>query len=489
MHPIEPKHPARSRLAKGVAAAAIALTAFTFTFTAPSASAASATEPTPESIDAYLTDLYETSGVPGLSAVVTRGDEVVHAAGYGRDSNGEKVTEDTPFRVASVSKSFTAMAVMILAEEGAVALDEPVVDQLPGFDMADDRVDEITVRHLLNQTSGFSDTTIDVVELEEATSLEDYVARLADDALAADPGTDWAYANPNFNVAARLVEVASGRPFEEFMEARVFSPLGMDHSATRDEIVDPALGYNSLFGAWIAREEEPGLLDNAGSGGIITSAADMGQWLISQNGHGTQLVSPEGLEAMHTPTEVHEYGMGWGVEPDGTLVHSGNLTTFNAVEWIDPESGYGIAVMTSGAGLTDTAWSGFEGLSALVKGETPPDPGHGRQWFELVLGALSLAAVALGALAVARSRRWAEKRSGSPLWRIGLRLIPALLPVALFLSYPSLVSLISGGRTVTWRGTLYFALPLTVTLLIGALAGAAVVIARLVRLRSVGSAA
>lgn len=487
MHPIKPRHPARSGLTKGIAATAMALAALALT--APAASAAPASEPTPEAIDAYLTDLYETADVPGLSAVVTRGGEVVHAAGYGHDANGDEVTADTPFRVASVSKSFTAMGVMILAEEGSIALDEPVADQLPGFTMADERVGAITVRHLVEQTSGFSDTTIDVVELEEATSLEDYVARLADDSLATDPGTAWEYANPNFNVAARLIEVASGQPFEVFMEERVFAPLGMGHSATRDEVVAPALGYNSFFGAWIAREEEPGFLDNSGSGGIISSAADMGQWLISQNGHGTQLVSPEGLAAMHTPSAIHEYGMGWGIEPDGTLVHSGNLTTFNAVEWIDPETGYGIAVMTNGAGLTDVAWSAFTGLSALVKGETVPEPGHGRQWVELVLGILSLAAIALGALAVVRSRRWAEKRAGSAKWRIGLRLVPALALVALFLAYPSLVSFISGGRTVTWQGTLYFALPLTVTLFIGALAGAAVVIARLARLRSVGSAA
>jgi CubicO group peptidase (beta-lactamase class C family) len=487
MHPKRPPHPARTRLAKGLAATAIALTALTLA--APAASAAPATEPTAEAIDDYMTDFYETSGVPGISVVVTKGDEVVHAAGYGHDSNGDDVTADTPFRVASVSKSFTAMAVMILAEEGAIALDEPVADQLPGFTMADPRAGEITVRQLVNQTSGFSDTTIDTVELEEATSLEDYVARLADDALASDPGTEWEYCNPNFNVAARLVEVASGQPFEEFMEERVFAPLGMEHSATRDDLEDPALGYNSLFGLWIAREEEPGMLDNAGSGGIITSAAGMGQWLISQNGLGTQLLSPKGLKDMHTPSEVHDYAMGWGTESDGTLQHSGNLTTFNAVEWIDPETGYGIAVLTNGAGLTDPAWEAFEGLSALVKGDKVPEPGHGRQLFELVLAVLSLAAVALGAMGVARSRRWAEKRAGRPAWRIGVRLLPALAAVALFLAYPSLVSLISGGRTVTWQGTLYFALPFTLTLFIGALAGAAVVVARLIRLRSVGSAA
>jgi CubicO group peptidase (beta-lactamase class C family) len=487
MHPIEPRHPARPLLAKAAAATAIALAAFTFS--TPAASAAPAAELTPEAVDAYMTDLHEASGVPGLSVVVTRGDAIVHAAGYGHDSDGDEITADSPFRVASVSKSFTAMAVMILAEEGAIALDEPVVDQLPGFDMADERVDQVTVRQLLNQTSGFSDTTIDVVELQDATSLEDYVARLADDALASDPGTDWEYANPNFNVAARLVEVASGQTFAAFMEERVFAPLGMEHSATRDEAVDPGLGYNNLFGLWMPRGSAvDGMLDDSGSGGIITSAADMGRWLISQNGEGAQLVSEAGLAAMHAPSAVHDYGMGWGVEPDGTLVHSGNLMTYNAVEWIDPESGYGIAVLTNGAGMADVTYTAMEALAAISNGEEPDEP-KGDALAQIALAALTAAAIALGVVGVVRSRRWAEKRRGRPAWRVALRCIPVLLPAVLFLSYPALVSLISNGRTVTWPSVWYFALPLTLALLVAALAGTATAVARLIRLRSVGSAA
>ncbi|MDN3242038.1 serine hydrolase domain-containing protein [Glycomyces tritici] len=484
---MEPRHPARSLLTKSVAAGGIALAALGFT--APAAAAAPAAELTPEAIDAYMTDLHETSGVPGLSVVVTRDDEIVLAAGYGHDSEGEEITEDSPFRVASVSKSFTAMAVMILAEEGAIALDEPVADQLPGFDMADERVDAITPRHLLNQTSGFSDTSIDVVELQDATSLEDYVARLGDDALATDPGTDWEYANPNFNVAARLVEVASGQTFEAFMAERVFAPLGMEHSATRDELIDPGLGYNNLFGLWMPRGAAvDGMLDNSGSGGIITSAADMGRWLITQNGQGPQLVSAEGLAEMHAPSAVQDYGMGWGVEPDGTLVHSGNLMTYNAVEWIDPESGYGIAVLTNGAGMADVTYTAMEALAAMANGAEPAAP-KGDALAQIALAALTAAAIALGVIGVVRSRRWAEKRRGRPAWRIALRFIPVLLPAVLFLSYPALVSLISNGRTVTWPSVFYFALPLTLALLVAGLAGAATAAARLVRLRSVGSAA
>ncbi|GAA2272190.1 serine hydrolase domain-containing protein [Glycomyces scopariae] len=454
----------------------------------PAVPAQAETAPSPEAFDDYLTGLVDTTGVPGLSAVVTHGADTVFAAGYGTDSNGDPVTEHTPMRVASVSKSFTAMAVMILVEEGAIDLDGTVAAQLPEFAMADPRAEEVTVRQLLDQTSGLNDTAIDVVELEDATSLEDYVSRLGDDGLAADPGTDWAYCNVNFNVAARLVETVSGQPFADFMRERVFAPLGMEDSATRDEDVMPGLGSNSLFGLWMDREEAPGFLDDSGSGGIITSAADMGRWLASQNGEGPQLVSAAGLEAMHAPSEVQDYGMGWGIESDGSLAHSGNLMTYNAVEWIDPETGYGVAVMSTGAGLTDVSWAAMEGLTAIAAGEDPAEPGRDRQLIELALGVVALAAAWLGVLGVVRSRRWAGKRAGRRAWRTALRMVPVLLPAVLFAAYPAGVSFISGGRTVPWSQMFYFALPLTVTLMVAAAAGLAVAVARVVRLRSAGRA-
>ncbi|MEU6860376.1 serine hydrolase domain-containing protein [Glycomyces sp. NPDC046736] len=449
---------------------------------------ANAAEPNATAIDDYLTELVDTTGVPGLAATVTHGDQVIHAAGYGHDTNGDPITEHTPMRVASVSKAFTSTAVMILAEEGRIALDDTVASQLPEFDMQDPRADHITVRQLLNQTSGFSDTTIDVVELETATSLQDYVTRLGDDTLATDPGTDWAYCNANHNVAARLVEVASGQPFADFMQERVFNPLAMTDSATNDHTITPALGHNSLFGLWIPREEAPGFLTDSGSGGIISSAADMAQWLITQNGQGEQLLTPETLQALHTPSPVQDYALGWDVQPDGTLVHSGNLMTYNAVQWIDPATGYGIAVLTTGAGLADVTYAALDGLTAILDGETPETPTNPRGTFELALAAVALAAIALAALGITRSRRWARKHTTLRAPATWLRLTWLLIPAAAFAAYPAGVSLISGGRTITWPSVWYFALPFTLTLLITGLAGVAVLVARVWRLRSIGSA-
>ncbi|MGW0246435.1 serine hydrolase domain-containing protein [Nocardia goodfellowii] len=443
----------------------------------------------PAVIDDYLEAALESTGLPGLSAVVTLGDRIVHAAGYGHDSGGRPVSADTPMRVASLSKSFTAAAVMILVEEGRIGLDRAVSEQLPEFIAADQRAGEITVRQLLNQTSGLTDSTVDINRVQEAKSLAEYVSRLDTATLATEPGTRFKYCNVNYNLAARLVEVSSGQSFGDFLAQRVFGPLGMRHSAASTQRIAPAAGYNSLFGAWIARPELSGFLDNSGSGGVITTAADLGKWLIAQNGRGPRLLSQAALDTMHTSSPVDEYAMGWA--PEGTdstlLAHSGNLFTYTAFQAIDPATGYGYAVLANSSALHDDTYDIVNGLIALSQGRTPADVGGGRQRFELILGSIALGAVGLAILGALRSRRWAQRCAQRSWWRIALRLAPLVLPILLFAAYPLLVSVISGGRTVTWSQLTYFAAPLTIALLVTAAAGASTVIFRAVRLRSVRS--
>lgn len=472
----------------GALAAATALIAALSAPAAASINPEASSELTPAAIDAYLGQAMKATGLPGISVVVTHNDQVIHAAGYGQGSDGMPVTADTPMRVASLSKSFTAMAVLTLVDAGKIHLDKPVAEQLPGFHMADPRATTITVRQLLNQTSGLSDSTLDISALEDTTSLAQYVDRLKTGTLATDPGTRWAYCNVNYDLAARLVEVVSGQSFDDYLKQHVFSPLGMTHSALRQEVVRPSDGYNSVFGAWVARPELPGFLDGSGSGGVITTAADMGAWLVSQNGKGKQLVTPQSLRTMHAPSKISDYGMGWSLEGDTKLyVHSGNLFTYTAVEAISPETGYGFAVMANSASLTDETYAIATGLAAMAEGRTPEPPGGGRQTFELVLGLIGLAAAGLGIVGVRRSRRWAARRAGRPGWRIALRTVPVLLPVAVLAAYPDLISFISNGRTVTWAQLTYFPVPITITLTVAALAGVVTTVMRLVRLRSIRS--
>lgn len=427
--------------------------------------------PAPTSIDTFLADALDATGLPGVSVVVTHDDRVVYATGAGHDSTGRPVTEDTPMRVASVSKSFTAAAVMTLVEDGRLALDDPV--RLPNVP------DGVTVRQLLNQTSGLTDSSVNIAELESARTLAEY-ADLLDATAATPPGTEWAYSNPNYDLAARLVEVVSGQPFDEYVRESVFEPLGMRDSAVGGTAAD---GYNSLFGLWFSRPELAGGPEVNGSGAVVTTAADMGRWLVAQNGHGP--FPEEMLATMHEPSDVDGYGMGWAPDENGLLVHSGNLWTYNAIQAIDPATGYGYAVMTNGSALYDDTGDILAGLVALTKGKDPEVPGGSRQLFEWVLAALGVVALALGVVGVARANRWAHRRGRPRRWVwICVRLVPCLLPALLFALYPQVVSFISAGRTVLWAQLFYFALPLTVVLAVAAVSGLAVLAARVLRLRS-----
>lgn len=399
---------------------------------------------------------------PGLATVVTHGDAIVRLDVEGQDSTGAPITPDTPMRVASITKSFTAAGVLTLVDEGRVDLDRPLVTYVPDFQMADARAAAITVRHLLNQTSGLADYTVDIGATQRAADLAAYVAALRAGALAAPPGTRYAYCNVNYDLAARLIEVVDGRPFADAMRARVFAPLGMTDTAIG---TTPADGYNSLFGWWVVRQELAGF--RGGAGGAVTTARDMGRWLVSQTGHGA-LLSPASLREMHTPGQVASgYAMGWGpVDVAGRtlLVHSGNLFTYTAVQAIDPDTGEGWAVLTNSAALGDPT---YETLLALV-GKTEVSRRE-RPLVEAGLAATAIGSVLLATIGVRRARR--PRR----LWR----LVPPLIPVVVFATTPEWISMLTNGRTVTWAQMTYFPAPLTITLAVVALAGLVTFLARL----------
>src|SRR4051794_5148640 len=140
------------------------------------------------------------------------------------------------FRVASLSKSFTALAVMQLVDAGLLHLDDPVREHLPGFEMADPRVDQVTVRELLDHTSGITDSVVPDLSRAQPSSPAEATTSMRSAHLASIPGTSYSYANPNYQVAARLVEVVSGEPFGRYLRRHIFEPAQM--SATTSTVTD-----------------------------------------------------------------------------------------------------------------------------------------------------------------------------------------------------------------------------------------------------------
>jgi CubicO group peptidase (beta-lactamase class C family) len=165
----------------------------------------------PDVVDDFITGQMAAQRVPGLALAITQGDQVLYVKGYGSAGNGQAVTPQTRFFTASVSKSFTALAVMQLVEAGKVELDAPVQKYLPEFTLADPAAaSRITLRHLLNQTSGLSETDFPDMQLPQPETIAERVASLRSARPVAAPGTEYHYFSPNYGVLARVVSCAAG---------------------------------------------------------------------------------------------------------------------------------------------------------------------------------------------------------------------------------------------------------------------------------------
>src|SRR3954451_19814106 len=206
------------------------------------ATPAAAAAPAPD-VDGYVRAYLDHTGLPGAAVAITHGADIVRVAGFGHDAAGTPITASSRLPIASLSKSMTAFAVLQLPGPGRLGLDEPVTRYLPEFRLADPRGARITVRMLLDQTSGMADSAFPDLKLPQPHTLAEAVGRLREAGLASEPGAEFHYHNPNYEVAARIVEVVAGQPFAEYLRTHVFGPLGMTASTTVDEPPAGTAGY------------------------------------------------------------------------------------------------------------------------------------------------------------------------------------------------------------------------------------------------------
>lgn len=445
-------------------------------------------------LDRFMREQMAAASIPGAAVAITRRDRVLHVAGWGNDGDGAAVTGRTMFRIASLSKSFTALAVMQLVEDGRASLDDRVAVHLPEFRLADPRGVDITVRQLLDQTSGLADREVPDLSRPQPATTAQAVTSLRSARLVADPGTQWNYHNPNYQVAARLVEVLSGETFDHYLATHVFEPAGMDSSLTFDtgdqEVPGLADGHVVAYGHPVA-VQAPASFD-VGAGGVVSTAADMARWLIVHSNNGratddTRLLTRRSLTEMHTAGAVGGgYALGWDTDGPSAaptlLEHSGNLLTFSSYQAVLPASGYGVVVLlNSGSGLMLDQTALFAGVLDIIEGAdaTPPGPRFSSTTLDTVLALLTLTVALLGVRGVRRSRRWAT-RAGGPATRVGaaLRLTPYLGLLAVVAAFPHLAENLVGGRDVTWVAAAYGWPALVVLVLTAVAATLATVISR-----------
>jgi CubicO group peptidase (beta-lactamase class C family) len=256
----------------------------------------------------------------GTAVLVIDDGEVIFRCGYGlADAETDiPVTPETNFRIASVSKQFTATAVMLMVELGRISLDDTLDRFFPGFP---DYGRQITVRHVLNHTSGLPDYE-DLVP--EGTTLQlhdrDVLKIILDtDAPLFEPGTKYQYSNTGYALLALIVEQTSGVPFHAFVRDRMFKPCGMDRSVVfvrgLNEVPNRAFGHKRENGAWV-RSDQSVTSAVLGDGGVYSSIDDLHRWVRAL--HAEKLLSAASYEVMYDPPEIAGrstgYGFGWRVD-------------------------------------------------------------------------------------------------------------------------------------------------------------------------------
>jgi CubicO group peptidase (beta-lactamase class C family) len=427
------------------------------------ATPAAAATPAPD-IDGYVRAYLDHTGLPGAAVAVTHGADVVRVAGYGHDAAGTPISASTRLPIASLSKSMTAFAVLQLAETGRLGLDEPVTRYLPDFRLADPRGARITVRMLLDQTSGMADSAFPDLKLAQPHSLAEAVARLRGAPLASEPGAEFHYHNPNYEVAARIVEVVAGQPFAEYLRTHVFGPLGMTASTTVDEPPAGTAGYVRAFGIEVPVSEPDWF--TGGSHGVLSTAEDLARWLLAQR-DGGGVLSPSSVALAHTPAPGRTYALGWATR-DGRVSHTGDWFTHTAAQVLLP-GGYGIAVVANtGMALDNEAELLAQGLASVLEGGAPEVSLPGGVVADWVLGAVALIVAGLAVLGVRRARR-------KPRW---WRVAPPLLPLAVLAFLPRLLGVVFAGRQGTFTQVCYVWPGLVIALGLMAIAGFAVAVAR-----------
>jgi len=331
-------------------------------------------------LEAYIFDKMSKTKLPGLSVAVVEGDEVVYARGFGfRDlESGAPMTPQTRVGIGSVTKSFTALAIMMLVEEGKLSLDAPVDEFVPislrPFG------EPVRIWHLLTHSSGipalaYAEAFIRHIVGEEATwvpiaSVDDLKAFMdgAESWAAARPGERFFYLNEGYLLLGRVIEVASGKSYGEFVKERVLEPLGMNRTTFRREEVASDPDWATPY---VVDREGKRIPSNfpfgiSADGGLISTVLDLSNYLrlYINRGEwkGKRLVSPESLEQMETPRVPlpsplfgnEGYGFGWSIYPDflghKLVAHSGSVLVHTAFAGYIPDAKIGVAVLANASG-------------------------------------------------------------------------------------------------------------------------------------------
>lgn len=351
----------------------LAIAVLALTSSAASSGAQQPKEPFP-GFDAYVRSALTTWKVPGASVAIVRNDSIIYAKGYGVREIGKPATVDehTMFAIGSSSKAFTSAAIAMLVDSNKVRLDAPATTYLPGFQLYDNYATrEITVRDLLSHRSGLARG--ELVWYGSDYDRDEIVRRVRFLEPTWSFRAQFGYQNVMYLTAGQVVAKVTKAPWDDFIRARIFQPLGMTSSNTsitalagNSDVATPHAEVSDTVRAIAYRK-----IDNIGPAGSINSnAVDMAQWVRLQLGdgkfNGKQLISKRLVDEMHMAQTVIRtesgmgtmnpsahlmaYGLGWFLSDyEGKYVvqHGGNIDGMTALVAMLPEEKFGIVILSN----------------------------------------------------------------------------------------------------------------------------------------------
>ena len=322
-------------------------------------------------IDKVVTDALAATGTPSAQIAIVRDGKVVLVKAYGTQSDGVPARIDAPYQIASISKQFTAAALLLLEDDGKLSLDDTVAKGLPGNSGGD----RITIRQVLSHTAGLQDywpQDYSFAAMEKPTTPQAIVDRWARKPLDFAPGTQWQYSNTGYVAAGLIAEKAAGEPLMTFLDRRIFKPLGIT-AIDQDKAVGAGFpaGYHryALGPVHAARPPADGWLFAAGE--LSMSAGDLAKWDVAR---ATRSLLPaddwaaQEKAALLADGSSTGYGLGVKIGKGGgqsSVEHSGEAIGFLSENIVFPDQKAAIVVLTN-ADFGDAARAIAGGLSNLM---------------------------------------------------------------------------------------------------------------------------
>ena len=308
-------------------------------------------------VDRIAAQVLEQTGVPSASVAVVQHGKLAytHAYGLARLDPRTPATPEMRYSIGSISKQFTAAAILLLQEQGKLSLDDTVGKYIPGLTEGD----KVTIRQILSHTSGYQDYWPEdylMTPMRKPESAQQIIDTWAKKPLDFEPGTQWQYSNTNFVIAGRIVETITGAPLMDLLTTRMFRPLGMQSVWNSDETkltTADATPYirNALGPLRVAPKEGRGWMFAAGE--LAMTAHDLALWdesLIAQS-----ILKPESYKQMFTEVKLEDgkgthYGLGVEVmDRNGhrSIEHSGEVSGFVSDNQVLVDDGVAVAVLTN----------------------------------------------------------------------------------------------------------------------------------------------